>query len=341
MLNIWFIQRHLALISNLRNIRLKGSVSRKIIESACVENMERIHKMSELNLQGVFPPITTPFVDGRVAHNKLADNIEKWCTTGLKGFVALGSNGEYVYLSGEEKRAVVETAAKAAPDDKLIIAGTGCESTQETIKLTNDCARLGARAALVITPHYYGGRMSDAALISHFTTVADNTAIPVLLYNVPKFTHISMTAGVVSRLAKHPNIVGLKESSGNVNLLGQYINNVGDDFQVMVGTAGVLFGGITIGCTGGILALANVAPRECVEIYDLAMAGKFEEARQLQLKMIAPNNAVTAIYGVPGLKAAMDMLGYFGGEPRSPLLSASEKEKQEIRQILIKADLLE
>jgi 4-hydroxy-2-oxoglutarate aldolase len=296
--------------------------------------------MSQINLKGVFPPITTPFINGRVAHDKLAFNIEKWCNTGLEGFVVLGSNGEYVYLSEKEKRAVVETAVKAAPDDMLIIAGTGCESTQETIKLTNDCAELGACAALVITPHYYGGRMSDAALISHFTAVAENAAIPILLYNVPKFTHVSMNAKVVSKLAEHPNIVGLKESSGNVNLLGQYINNVSADFQVLVGTAGVIFGGLTIGCAGGILALANVAPQECVEIFDLVNAGKFEEAKKLQLKMIPPNNAVTAIYGVPGLKAAMDMRGYFGGEPRSPLLPASEKEKREIREILINAELL-
>jgi 4-hydroxy-2-oxoglutarate aldolase len=296
--------------------------------------------MSQINLKGVFPPITTPFIDGRVAHDKLAFNIEKWANTGLKGFVVLGSNGEYVYLSEKEKRAVVETVVKAAPDDKLIIAGTGCESTQETIKLTNDCAEYGAHAALVITPHYYGGKTSDAALISHFTAIADNAAIPLLLYNVPKFTHVSMTAKVVTRLAEHPNIIGLKESSGNVNLLGQYINNVDADFQVLVGTAGVLFGGLTIGCAGGILALANVAPQKCVEIFDLVNAGKFEEAKKLQLKMIPPNNAVTAIYGVPGLKAAMDMLGYFGGEPRSPLLPASEKEKQEIREILEQAELL-
>ncbi len=296
--------------------------------------------MSQINLHGVFPPITTPFIDGRVVHDKLAFNIEKWCNTGLKGFVVLGSNGEYVYLSEEEKRAVVETAVKAAPDDMLIIAGTGCESTEETIKLTNDCAELGAHAGLVITPHYFGGKMNDAALINHFTVVADNTAIPILIYNVPKFTQVTVAAKVVSELAEHPNIIGLKESSGNVNLLGQYINNVGADFQVMVGTAGVLFGGLAIGCAGGILALANVAPQKCVEIHDLVNQGKYEEAKKLQLKMIPPNNAVTAIYGVPGLKAALDMLGYFGGEPRLPLLPASEKEKLEIREILHNAELL-
>ena len=297
--------------------------------------------MPEINLHGVFPPITTPFIDDKVAYDKLASNIGKWCTTGLKGFVVLGSNGEYVYLSEKEKRAVVETAAKAAPEDMLIIAGTGCESTAETIKLTNDCAKQGAHAALVITPHYYGGKMSDAALIKHFTVVADNSAIPILIYNVPKFTHISVTAKVVSELAEHPNIIGLKESSGNVNLLGQYINNVSADFQVMVGTAGVLFGGLAIGCVGGVLALANVAPQKCVEIYDSVNAGKFEEAKKLQLKMIPVNNAVTAIYGVPGLKAAMDMLGYFGGKPRLPLLPASQRERLEIEEILHTAELLE
>jgi len=296
--------------------------------------------MSEIDLHGVFPPITTPFSDGKVAHDKLAANIAKWGKTGLKGLVVLGSNGEYVYLSEEEKREVIATAVKTAPEDMLIIAGTGCESTDETIKLTNACAAQGAHAALVITPHYYGGKMSDAALIKHFTVVADHAAIPILLYNVPKFTHISVSAGVVSELAQHPNIIGIKESSGNVNLLGQYINNVGADFQVMVGTAGVLFGGLAIGCVGGILALANVAPQKCVEIYDLVKAGKFEEARKLQLKMIPVNNAVTAVYGVPGLKAALDMLGYYGGEPRLPLLPASEKEKLEIKEILQKAELL-
>ena len=296
--------------------------------------------MAQLNFHGVFPPITTPFVNGKVAHDKLESNIEKWSKTGLKGIVVLGSNGEYVYLSEEEKRNVLQTAVETAPEDMLVIAGTGCESTDETIKLTNDCAELGAHAALVITPHYYGGKMSDSALIKHFTVVADNSSIPILLYNVPKFTHINMTAKVVSELSQHPKILGIKESSGNVNLLGQYVNNVSEDFSVMVGTAGVLFGGLTIGCKGGILALANVAPEQCVKIFDLLKAGKFEAAQKMQLKMIPVNNAVTAIYGVPGLKAAMDMRGYFGGEPRLPLLPCSEKEMSEIMEILEKAELL-
>ena len=296
--------------------------------------------MPDIDLHGIFPPITTPFIDGRVAHDKLASNIEKWGKTGLKGLLVLGSNGEYVYLSDQEKREVIETAVGAAPPDMLIMAGTGCESTRATIEMTNACAKRGARLALVVTPHYYGGRMQAAALIEHFTAVADESAIPLLLYNVPKFTHITLTADVVSELSQHPNIVGLKESSGNLNLLGQYINCTGSDFNLMVGSAGVLFAGLSIGCVGGILALSNVAPEQCIKMYECVRQGDFETARKLQLQMLPANNAVTATYGIPGLKAAMDMLGYFGGDPRPPLLAASEQERSEIKEILQKAELL-
>jgi 4-hydroxy-2-oxoglutarate aldolase len=296
--------------------------------------------MAKMDLHGIFPPITTPFSEGKVAHDKLASNVEKWNRTGLKGYVVLGSNGEYVYLSEEEKRAIVATVVQAAADEKLIIAGTGCESTAETLRLTEDCARLGARAALVVTPHYYGGRMREAALMKHFSELADHSPIPILLYNVPKFTHINMAADFVARLSEHPNIIGLKDSSGNVIQLAEMLNGVVRDFNVMVGTAGVLFSALTIGCVGGVCALANVAPEECVKIYDLVKEGDLDAARDLQLKMLPVNQAVTAVYGVPGLKAALDMLGYFGGDPRLPLLSSSEQEKFAIRNILKKADLL-
>ncbi len=296
--------------------------------------------MAKIDLHGVFPPITTPFIDGKVAYDKLASNIEKWSRTGLKGFVVLGSNGEYVYLSEEEKRTVVDTVVQSATEEMLIIAGTGCESTAETIRLTEDCARLGAHAALVVTPHYYAGRMREAALMKYFSELADYSPIPILLYNVPKFTHINMAADFVARLSEHPNIVGLKDSSGNVIQLGEILNGVAKDFNVLVGTAGVLFSGLTIGCVGGISALANVAPEECVKIFDLVKAGDLDAARELQLKMIPVNQAVTAVYGVPGLKAAMDMRGYFGGDPRLPLLPSSEQERSEIKAILKKADLL-
>ena len=296
--------------------------------------------MAKIDLHGIFPPITTPFSDGKVAFDKLASNIERWNRTGLKGYVVLGSNGEYVYLSEEEKRAVVDTAVQAAANEKLIIAGTGCESTIETLRLTEDCAKLGAHVALVVTPHYYGGRMKEAALMKHFSELADHSPIPILLYNVPKFTHINIAAEFVARLSEHPNIIGLKDSSGNVIQLGEIINLVAKDFNVMVGTASVLFSALTIGCVGGVCALANVAPDECVKIFDLVKANDIDAARELQLKTIPVNQAVTVVYGVPGLKAALDMLGYFGGDPRLPLLPATEQEKSEIKKILRKAGIL-
>lgn len=296
--------------------------------------------MAKIDLHGVFPPITTPFVNGKVAYDKMASNVEKWNRAGLKGFVVLGSNGEYVYLSEEEKRRVVDSVVQSAADEMLIIAGTGCESTAETLRLTEDCAKLGAHAALVVTPQYYAGRMTEAALVKHYSEVADHSPIPILVYNVPKFTHINLAAGIVARLSEHPNIVGIKDSSGNVIQLGDMLNVVARGFNVMVGTAGVLFSGLTIGCAGGVCALANVAPEACVKIFDLVKAGDLDAARELQLRMIPVNQAVTAVYGVPGLKAAMDMRGYFGGDPRFPLLPSSERERSEIEAILKKADLL-
>lgn len=297
--------------------------------------------MATVDLNGIFPPISTPFVNGKIAYEKLESNIEKWSETGLKGFVVLGSNGEYVYLSGQEKRNVVEAVVQSSPADMLIIVGSGCESTEETLRLTEDCAKMGAHAALVITPFYYGGKMTEAALINHYTVVADGSPIPIVLYSVPKFTHISLTAGIVSLLSKHPNIIGIKDSSGDVNLLGEFLNNVDEAFHVLVGAAGVLYGALTIGCSGGIVALANVAPENCVEIFELVKEGKLEKAKELQLRMIPVNKAVTSTYGISGLKAAMDMLGYFGGDPRLPLLPLSEVEKSEIKEILDRAELLQ
>jgi 4-hydroxy-2-oxoglutarate aldolase len=297
--------------------------------------------MAKIDLHGIFPPITTPFSNGKVAYDKLVSNVEKWNRTGLKGFVVLGSNGEYVYLSEEEKRRTVESVVQAADDEMLIIAGTGCESTVETLRLTEDCAKLGAHAALVVTPQYYAGRIRENALIKHYSELADQSPLPILVYNVPKFTHINLAAGVVAGLSQHPNIVGIKDSAANVIQLGEILNGVAGDFNVMVGTAGVLFSGLTIGCAGGVCALANVAPEACVKIYDLVKAGDLDAARELQLRMLPVNQAVTAVYGVPGLKAAMDMLGYYGGDPRLPLLPSSERERSEIEAILKKADLLD
>lgn len=301
--------------------------------------MEGTH-MAKVNLNGIFPPIPTPFINGKVAYQQLAANVEKWSKTGIRGFVVLGSNGEYVYLSEEEKRNVIGTVAKSAPKDLVVIAGSGCESTEATLKLTCNSASLGAHAALVVTPHYYSNQMTGKALMKHFTFIADRSPIPIILYNVPKFTHITLTPDLVSALSEHPNIIGIKDSTGNIHLLSEFLNQVGKHFDVLVGTAGVWFAGLTLGCTGGILALANITPENCVKIFELLKKDEFEKARTLQLKMIPVNKTITTTYGISGLKAAMDMLGYYGGDPRHPLLPPSEKEKSEIKEILQKADIL-
>ena len=296
--------------------------------------------MSKVEIKGIIPPITTPFIKGKVAYDKLNFNIEKWNKTGISGFVVLGSNGEYIYLSEKEKRQVVKTVVNSASKDMLVIAGTGCESTRETIRLTQDCAHLGASIALVITPAYYGNKMNPKALIIHYTTVADNSSIPILLYSVPKFTHLNLEVEIVSELSKHPNIIGIKESSGNIDQLGDYKNNTEENFNVLVGTAGTLLGALTIGCNGGILALANIAPEICTKIYNSVQENNFEEAKRFQLEMIPVNKAITTTYGISGLKAAMDMLGYFGGEARLPLLPVTKEERIKIERILIDSRLL-
>jgi 4-hydroxy-2-oxoglutarate aldolase len=182
--------------------------------------------------------------------------------------------------------------------------------------------------------------MTTAALIDHYTTVADQADIPILLYNVPKFTGINMDPALVRDLSRHPNIVGIKDSSGNVAQLGEILANVDDHFQVLVGSAGVLLAALSLGCPGGILALANVAPKESIQIQTLLNQGKLDQARDLQLKMLPVNTAVTTTFGIAGLKAAMDMLGYTGGEPRPPLQPLEETAQAALKQILETAGLL-
>ena len=295
--------------------------------------------MKTMNLAGIYPPIVTPFLKDDVAHHYLAENVEKLSKSGIKGLIVLGSNGENVYLSEKEKIDVVKTTIQSASKNMLIIVGSGCESTRETIYLTNRMAKMGAHAALIVTPFYYGSKMNDEALIKYYSTVADQVEIPILLYNVPKFTGINLSVEALSALSNHPNIIGIKDSSGNVNQLGQYLNQVNPDFNVLVGTAGTLFAALTLGCKGGILALANILPKKCVEIFQLVQDGKIKEARELQLRMIPVNHAITAKYGISGLKYAMNLLGYKGGEVRSPLLATKYEEQEKIKEILMGAGI--
>lgn len=288
-----------------------------------------------LSLAGVFPPIPTPFAsNGEVAYDGLASNLARWNAYPLAGYVVLGSNGEGVLLSPEEKVEVWQAARRAIPPPKLMIAGTGAQSTRGTIRLTQQAAEAGADAALVVTPYYYSPKMTGEALVRHYESVADASPIPILIYNVPKFTGVNMDPGAIARAAGHPHIVGTKDTSGNVTQLAQTVHLAGPEFQVLAGSASFFLAGLAVGAVGGILALANLAPDLCLELYGHFGEGRLARAAALQRRLIPVNHAVTGGFGIAGLKAAMDMLGYYGGPVRAPLLDLSSGERQTLREVL-------
>jgi 4-hydroxy-2-oxoglutarate aldolase len=292
--------------------------------------------MKNEKLCGVFAPVITPFVNGEVAYDRLRSNIEKLNGSGLKGYVVLGSNGEFASLAPDERKKVVP-AVKEASRNKVLAVGSGCESTKETVEFTDWVCRQGVDFVFVITPHYFGKRMTDEALINHYRVVADNSKVPVLLYNAPEFTGVTISAEAVRSLSAHPNIAGMKDSSP-ANLIS-YIEAANPDFNILAGSVNFFFTGLLMGAVGGVLSLANVLPDVCCELYDQAIKGRLEEGRALQLKLLALNRAVSGKFGVAGVKAAMDIAGYYGGEPRLPLLPLSAEEKKALRQKFLDSGL--
>jgi len=297
--------------------------------------------MKKLLLAGAYSPIPTPFnTKGVVAHDKMAENIAKWSKTSLAGLLVLGSNGEFTYLSDEEKIKVLKTARQAIPKDKLFIAGTGCDSTRATLELTEQAAAIGADVAIVITPGYYPSKMDGHAMRRHYLELADRSSLPILLYNMPANTGVDLSAETVVELSQHPNIVGIKDSSGNVVKLGEIIRAASLGFNVLAGSAGFLYPALVLGAVGGIMALANIAPEQCYNIYQYTQEERYKDARQVQLKMIPANTLVTARFGVPGLKLALDWLGYYGGPPRSPLAPLDKAQQATLRTTLIEGGIL-
>jgi 4-hydroxy-2-oxoglutarate aldolase len=295
-----------------------------------------------MNIEGVFPPVTTPFDDnGCIAHNHLAENIKRWNETDISGYLILGSNSESVFLNEEEKLEIVKTARKSIPPSKKMLVGTGLESTNGTIEFTRKSADCGANVAVVITPHFFKSNMSHDAFMKHYLMVADSSPIPVLLYNVPPFTGLNMEAGTAFALSSHENIIGIKDSSGNVEQLSEIISLTGEKgFSVLTGSSIVLYPSLCIGAAGGIMAIACVLPERCSDIIRLYKDGNHAEAKKLQMRLIEPTLAVTSRYGIPGLKAAMDLSGYYGGRSRLPLLPITGAEIEEIKNIFTDAGFL-
>jgi 4-hydroxy-2-oxoglutarate aldolase len=294
-----------------------------------------------ISLRGVFTPIVTSFDEqGRVAHDKMAFNLGRWNQTGLSGYIVLGSNGENVYLNEREKVDVLHTARQAIPQDKLMIAGTAGESTINTIAMTEQAAEVGADAAIIVNPSYYKSQMTTPVLINHYRTIADVSPIPIVVYNLPPATGIDMSADLLVELSHHPNIIGVKDTSGNMPKMGETVRRADPSFQVLSGSANFFYPSLAIGVRGGILALANAAPDESVEMFRLFNAGQIDEGRELHLRMLPVNLAITSRFGVSGLKAALDMVGFYGGPPRLPLLPLDKERRQELHDILKTAKLI-
>jgi len=284
-----------------------------------------------MKLSGVMPPITTPFQNGKLVLDKLRNNFQKWNRTGLSGYLVLGSNGEAVYLNEKEKIKVVESSRESIPRSKIMMVGTGMESTQGTIRFTNQVAEMGGDCALVVTPSYFKGSMKPQILYDHFIAVAESSRIGILIYNVPQFTGINLEPEWVAKLSEHSNIIGVKDSSGNIGQLSEIIHLSKKGFAVFVGSAPVFFPALCIGAVGGILAVANAVPQECVQIQNLFDKGKMREAKALQNRLTPLAKAVTTRYGIGGLKMAMDLTGYFGGNPRSPLKRPGKEVEEELK----------
>lgn len=346
-------------------------------------------------LQGIFPPVTTPFYsDGAVYYKKIEHNVDRYSRTLVSGLVVLGSTGEAMMLSDEERRQVLRVTAETASPEKVLIAGTGAESVLETLKLTEYAAQLKYDVALVRTPHFYRPQMKPDALLGFYRTVADRSPLPVLLYTVPPYTAYDLPLEVIVELAEHANIIGIKESSGNVEKVAAMVQRTrhikrsamatevfqavtermmtapasasredgsqlvsADEltanggvavaakpriktrpkevgFQVLVGAAQTLLASLQAGASGGVLAFADPAPTICFEIYSAWKENDVEMAQTKQAGLVAATRRVVSELGIPAIKYAMDLNGYYGGFPRAPLLPLTASQKLEIEALM-------
>jgi 4-hydroxy-2-oxoglutarate aldolase len=285
-----------------------------------------------MKLQGIFPPIATPFDhNGDIYPAKVRHNVEKWNKTALSGYVVMGSTGESVLLTTEEKIVMWELVAQHAAPEKLLIAGTGMEGVRETVSLTNRAADLGYKAAMVRTPHYYKNLVNRAdAQTLYFRAVADQSRIPLIVYNWPQATGVDIPVEAVVALSEHPNVIAIKESSGNLEKVMQMIREVRTGFQVLVGSAPTLWPSLLMGACGAILAYANAAPYSTIAIWEAYRTREESAGLDWQNRIGRASALVTTKYGIPGLKYAMDLNGYYGGPPRLPLCVPTEAAKREI-----------
>ncbi len=293
------------------------------------------------NLSGVFPPVATPFRNERVALEKLSENILKYNETDLKGYMILGSNGEFRSVNDDEALQIADVVARHKKPHKILIAGAARESSYTTVEFIEKLSDRGVDYVAILPPHYFVSKMTDEVLIRHYSWVADRSKLPIMVYNAPKFSAgLLIPPQVIARLAEHPNIVGLKDTSQED--IAKYVKAVPQDaeFAVLAGTISKFYEGLVKGAVGGVLSLADYLPQKCCELQQAFLAGDREKARQMDEYLRTLSSRAAGKFGVAGLKAAMDLLGYYGGPPRLPLVGIAHSDKRQLEAVLKKEGLL-
>lgn len=280
-------------------------------------------------------PVTSPFdAAGELALDRFARQVQYYLDTGLSGVLVAGSSGEAALLDDDERVRLLDAARAVVPTDRWLLAGIGGESTRVTVRRAHEAARAGADAVLVVAPHYFQRRMSDAALEAHYRRVADESPLPTMLYNVPAYAHLVLSPSLVHRMAEHPNVIGMKDSAGNLAVLAEYMQAAGDGFRVLTGSGQTTREALVAGASGGILAVALFAAPLVVALDDAVHSGNESAAVALQMRLAALAKGIVAELGPPGLKAAMDVVGLEGGAPRSPLLPLDSVERDRVSALL-------
>jgi 4-hydroxy-2-oxoglutarate aldolase len=292
----------------------------------------------ENKVGGIFAPINTPFHNQEVAFDHFKENMRKYSKTPLSGFLVLGSNGENKSLTEVERLKLLEIAVQEKGENQIIMAGTGFESTRETIDFSRKAEQLGSDLVSIVSPSYFKKSLTDDALIGYYTDVAEALTIPVFAYNAPGFTGLTLSPNVIAAISRHPNIGGMKDSSPAG--IPKYLQVCANDFDILSGSANTLLIGLTLGASGGVISLANAFPEPCCELYEKWKKGDLEGAKGFHRMLFALNGSVSGKFGVAGVKYATELGGYYGGNPRLPLLPLNDEAKKTIKDAVVQAGLL-
>lgn len=292
-------------------------------------------------LTGIIVPVTTPFdaVTGDVAPVAFRENLRKWVEQPINGVLLFGSTGEGAILDEDEKERLTAFARAVVPAGLPLLAGVGADSTRATIRQARRVAEEGADVVLVHPPPYFGAYLSPAAMASHFRDVADASPVPVMIYHIPKYTHVTLEAGLVAELMRHDNIIGMKDSSGDVKRFADYTNACGSACRLFVGSGALLYTALELGAAGGIVAAGLLAPEWCADVVAQFRAGNSARAGQIQAKITPVHKEIVAAFGAVGIKAAVEEIGYVGGAPRPPLRPLGKKERQSVARVMQEAGL--